>query len=104
MAYSDPTKQARLYGWRHQVERKRWAPVVERGEAICWRCRRLIPSGSPWDLGHDDRDSTHYAGPEHRRCNRAAGQATTTKLAAKKRATRRLSGKDSRIYWSRQWL
>jgi len=62
---------ARGYGSAHRAERRRWAPFVEAGEVVCWRCRRLIVPGTPWDLGHDDRDRTCYRGPEHRRCNRA---------------------------------
>jgi hypothetical protein len=62
---------ARGYGHRHQQERKRWLPHVEAGQVFCARCRRLILPGEPWDLGHVDGDKSRWAGPEHRRCNRA---------------------------------
>jgi hypothetical protein len=39
------------------------APVVESGEAICWRCGELIEVGQPWDLGHDDEDRRFTADP-----------------------------------------
>lgn len=67
------TTAQRGYGAGHQRERARWAKEVEAGRAICWRCRRPIQPGSPWDLGHDDHDRTQYRGPEHRACNRGAG-------------------------------
>jgi hypothetical protein len=61
----------RGYGNAHQRERARWAPIVAEGGASCARCGRPIMPGSRWDLGHHDRDRSIYAGPEHRRCNRA---------------------------------
>ena len=61
------------YGKAHQALRKEWAPKVQAGGVICWRCGKPIEPGEPWDLGHGDgaaRDE--YRGPEHRgRCNRA---------------------------------
>jgi hypothetical protein len=63
---------ARGYGHRHQNLRKRWAKVVDTGDAYCVRCKRWIEPGTPWDLGHDDKDRTKYQGPEHAKCNRGA--------------------------------
>jgi hypothetical protein len=63
----------RGYGWQHQKIRQQWAPLVAAGGVTCWRCGRLIEAGQLWDLGHSDHDRTTYTGPEHRRCNRAAG-------------------------------
>jgi hypothetical protein len=65
------TTTERGYGQQHQLERAKWAPIVKAGRAICWRCRRLILPGQPWDLGHDDNDRRIYRGPECRGCNRA---------------------------------
>jgi hypothetical protein len=46
--------------------------MVAAGRAECVRCGFPIMPGEPWDLGHVDGDRRHHAGPEHRRCNRAA--------------------------------
>jgi hypothetical protein len=61
----------RGYGYRHQQERKRWAPRVEAGLEFCRRCHLPILAGQAWDLDHSDLDRTRYLGPSHRRCNRA---------------------------------
>lgn len=57
------------YGHAHRQERKRWAAIVEAGNAYCWRCQKWLPPGQPWDLGHVD-GTDRYAGPECRPCNR----------------------------------
>ena len=69
MAVGKTTAQ-RGYGAAHDRLRKRWKPIVDAGEAICARCHQPIFPGTPWDLGHDDKDRGKYNGPEHRRCNR----------------------------------
>lgn len=61
----------RGYGSRHQKLRRLVAPQVDAGLADCARCGLPIRAGTPWDLGHDDRDRSRYLGPEHRRCNRS---------------------------------
>ena len=60
----------RGYGHAHQATRAQWAPLVATGHVRCWRCRRHIDAGEPWDLGHDDVDRSRYRGPEHAACNR----------------------------------
>jgi hypothetical protein len=64
---------ARGYGAQHQALRKEWAPLVATGQVTCPRCGWPISPSQAWDLGHDDHDRTVYRGPEHQRCNRAAG-------------------------------
>ena len=59
------------YSTEHQKTRARTRKVVLAGGARCARCGGLIQPGEPWDLGHVDGDPSRYAGPEHRRCNRA---------------------------------
>lgn len=61
---------ARGYGSDHQKLRQQWDKVVQRGEAYCWRtdCRRWLPPGQPWHLGHLD-DRSGYGGPECVACN-----------------------------------
>lgn len=83
------TTTERGYGAAHQAERERWRPHVEAGRVVCWRCGQIIAPGQPWDLGHDDRDRARYRGPEHPRCNRAAG--------ARKGNARRPSAPSTRI-------
>lgn len=62
----------RGYGWRHQQARRRIAPLVASGSAVCTRCRTRIWPGQAWDLDHSD-DRSRYLGPAHRSCNRRAG-------------------------------
>lgn len=63
------------YRYAHQQERKRWAPIVERGEAmcsepVCVKPSRWIPPGSKWHLSHNP-SGTHWIGPSHAACNGA---------------------------------
>ena len=62
------------YAQAHRAKRKALSPVVSTGLAKCARCHEPILPGEPWDLGHVDGDGLRYAGPEHRRCNRATAR------------------------------
>jgi hypothetical protein len=63
------------YGARHRELRRTLTAQVATGTVSCARCGEAILSGEEWDLGHvDDAGPTAYAGPEHRRCNRATAQ------------------------------
>jgi hypothetical protein len=71
------SRQQRGYDAGHERERERWRPHVEAGQVDCHAHVCLMPIkriliGARWDLGHTD-DRTAWTGPEHRRCNRAAG-------------------------------
>jgi hypothetical protein len=79
----ETTKQ-RGYGAKHKALRRRWAREVAEGLVNCARCGAFIYPDEPWDLGHVDGDKTRYAGPEHRRCNRA----TASSRARRKRRVR----------------
>lgn len=68
----------RGYGRAHKLQRERWRPLVEAGDASCWRCGNPIDPTQPWDLGHDDNDRTKYKGPEHPLCNRRTSGRKTT--------------------------
>lgn len=77
------------YRYAHQQERKRWAPVVEAGQAqcaepVCVMPSRWIPPGSAWHLSHDVT-GTWWIGPSHARCN----QAENARRNNPKRARRR---------------
>lgn len=75
MAARDPER----YGTRHRMIRAAWAPSVARGECVCvvigdTGCGKPILPGQRWDLGHVPGGAPdEYAGPQHARCNRAAG-------------------------------
>ena len=73
------------YGVVHKAKRRYLAPRVEAGLVDCWRCGKPIRPGEPWDLGHVDDDPLRWAGPEHRRCNRA------TASSGKRRVSRQWS-------------
>ena len=80
--------------------RRLLAPMVERLEAVCPRCRRVIYPGEEWDAGHardlalhPQQDTTRawvrnavargLLRPEHRRCNRSAGAALGNRMRGK---------------------
>jgi hypothetical protein len=72
------TRAERGYGPEYDRARKRAAPAVLRGQAVCWRCHKPIGRRESWHLGHADDPSGKpvIKGPEHARCNlRAAGLA-----------------------------
>ena len=50
--------------------RLRWGKLC-----ACARCGKQIQPGELWDLGHHD-DRSGWAGPEHRKCNRADSSAS----------------------------
>lgn len=70
-----------VYGAGHNRARRAVAAVVASGRVRCGRgadcfwaengLGGFILPGQKWDLGHMDGDPNRYAGPEHRRCNRA---------------------------------
>lgn len=67
-------RKARLYDAQHAHDRVLWAPIVDTGEVICWRCLEYIVDVDEtghvmFDLGH--RDGLPSA-PEHPLCNRRA--------------------------------
>jgi hypothetical protein len=90
---------ARGYGSPHQAERRRWAPVVESGAAVCVRCGFPIAPGTRWHLDHDD-DKIHYRGPAHARCNLIAAARRGNELMRAKQA---LNQPMSRRATSREW-
>ena len=86
------TTTERGYGAQHQRIRAALTPIVNAGDATCWRCGRTIVPGTPWDVGHDDEDRSLYRGPEHTTCNR--GEPS-------KRRGRQTRAR--RPQWSRRW-
>lgn len=68
------SSRERGYNKQHERLRKLWRARQRRGEQLyCARCGGPIGQHEPFDLGHDDDDRNIYNGPEHQRCNRAAG-------------------------------
>jgi hypothetical protein len=66
------SRQRRGYDREHELERERWALLVDAGQVAGARCGLPIQPGAAWDLGHT-ADRTAWTGPEHATCNRAAG-------------------------------
>jgi hypothetical protein len=58
----------------YRATRRAVKAEVEAGRGFCWRptCRRWIPPGSKWHLGHDDHDRSIIRGAECARCNLSA--------------------------------
>jgi len=77
---------SRGYGAAHQRERARLEPIVRAGGVKCFRCNEDIAADGPWDLGHND-DRTAWTGPEHVKCNRAAGGANGAAVTNQKKQT-----------------
>lgn len=82
---------ARGYGNSHQRERKKWEPIVAKGDVMCARqgpkcVGQPIEPGQAWDLGHND-DRTQWTGPECVPCNRGAGGANGAAVTNAKRQT-----------------
>jgi len=96
MARTRGTTAQRGYDAKHKRERARVAVLVDRGQALCSRCRRLIVPGTPWDLDHTD-DRAGYRGAAHRYCNRAAGARLGNAGKSRRRAI------VERLVTSRSW-
>lgn len=62
---------AERYGPEHRRRRRAAARDVAAGIVLCARCGKPIHPDEAWDLGHVDGRPDEWAGPEHRRCNRA---------------------------------
>jgi hypothetical protein len=70
--------RSRKYDARHRRIRADLAQWVAAGLVKCARCGEPIAAGTPWDLGHDDRNPGLYSGPEHAHCNRGAANRNQT--------------------------
>lgn len=60
------------YGHFHRKLRREWDARVQTGGVDCSACGGPIYPGAAWDLGHVP-NSSQYAGPQHRECNRRTG-------------------------------
>jgi hypothetical protein len=72
----------------HKRERRRWLPVVARGDAycsepVCLMSDRWLDPSQPWDLSHDHAAGYGYLGPSHPACNRAEGAARGNRQRAR---------------------
>jgi hypothetical protein len=67
-----------------RAARARWRPIVNAGDAVCWRCGRpIVPNPDlphdGWQVGHIEDLALGGAhghenqAPEHSRCNTSAG-------------------------------
>lgn len=62
-------------------ERPKWQAQIDAGGVPCRRCKRVLYQTKAWDLGHiialahGGPLTPDNVWPEHRACNRRAGQA-----------------------------
>jgi hypothetical protein len=80
----------------YRALRRAVAAEVQAGRGVCWRpnCRRPLPPGSKWHLGHDDNDRSIIRGAECVPCNLSAAgrKGARVRNAAQSRKTPRPSG------------
>lgn len=64
---------------------------VDAGNGYCWRptCRRWLPPGKPFHLGHDDHNRAIIRGPECPPCNLNAAARKGNAAANRRRSGRR---------------
>lgn len=81
------------WGWPHQQQRQRWAPVVAAGDAycaepVCLMPDRWIPPDSEWHLSHDPT-GTITIGPSHARCNLSEAAKRGNRMRSRDSTTER---------------
>jgi hypothetical protein len=92
-------RKAQYNSTAHRRLRAELQALVDSGAAACWRCRRPIPPGSRWHVGHSDTDRTVYMGPEHPSCNLKAAASKGARIANARRKIQREGGRASVWTW-----
>lgn len=88
---ADEIRRKQYASPEHKARRKAIQAQIDTGQPVaCWRCGRPIVKGSPWHLGHDDRDRTVYRGAECPTCNLTAAARKGARVANGRASVRRV--------------
>ena len=74
---------ANRYGYRHTLERRRWAMALLSQSLPCTVCGKTVTAVMDWHLDHTD-DGRGYLGVAHAKCNTRKGAIKGNKMRAER--------------------